>query len=199
MVPSVGEIGTHIMVNSLENNILADYDPYQTPNASGDVEKAKEEMALSAYDTDGDGVCDAPECKDILTITDREDPYPDQMALLKQFLEPIGLTLDDKQLERGTMYNQCNDANSHHRAVRRPGLGQGLRGRHHVRRALVHLPRSVGELLQLLPVGRNVRSTRRVGLRRERGRLGGRSGVRRAQRWSPVTNGSSAGRSSTSI
>ena len=51
------------MVNSLENNLLADYDPYQTPNASGDVEKAKEEMALSAYDTDGDGVCDAPECR----------------------------------------------------------------------------------------------------------------------------------------
>ena len=121
---SVGEIGTHIMVNSLENDILADYDPYQTPNASGDPEKAKEEMALSVYDTDGDGVCDAPECSNILTITDREDPYPDQMALLKQFLEPIGLTLDDKQLERGTMYNQCNDANSHHALCAGPGWGK---------------------------------------------------------------------------
>jgi peptide/nickel transport system substrate-binding protein len=122
--PSVGEIGTHIMVNSLENNILADYDPYQTPNASGDPEKAKEEMAQSAYDTDGDGVCDAPECSDILTVTDREDPYTDQMALLKQFLEPIGLTLDDKQLERGTMYNQCNDANSHVALCAGPGWGK---------------------------------------------------------------------------
>ena len=43
-------------------------------------------MAQSKYDTDGDGVCDAPECKDILTITDREDPYPEQSALLIQFL-----------------------------------------------------------------------------------------------------------------
>jgi peptide/nickel transport system substrate-binding protein len=122
--PSVGEIGTHLMVNSLQNNLLADYDPYQTTNASGDPEKAKEEMALSAYDSDGDGVCDAPECSDILTVTDREDPYPDQMALLKQFLEPIGLTLDDKQLERGTMYNQCNDANSHVALCAGPGWGK---------------------------------------------------------------------------
>jgi peptide/nickel transport system substrate-binding protein len=122
--PSVGEIAGHIMVNTLENNLLAEYDPYQTTNASGDVEEAKKEMALSKYDTDQDGVCDAPECSDILTITDREDPYPDQMALLKQFLEPIGLTLDDKQLERGTMYNQCNDANSHHALCAGPGWGK---------------------------------------------------------------------------
>jgi peptide/nickel transport system substrate-binding protein len=121
---SVGEIAGHIMVNTLQNNLLADYDPYQTTNASGDPEKAKEEMALSKYDSDGDGVCDDPVCQDILTITDREDPYPDQMALLKQFLEPLGMTLDDKQLERGTMYNQCNDANSHHALCAGPGWGK---------------------------------------------------------------------------
>ena len=28
------------MVNSLEDNILADYDPYQTANGSGDIAKA---------------------------------------------------------------------------------------------------------------------------------------------------------------
>jgi peptide/nickel transport system substrate-binding protein len=111
--PSVGDIASHIFVNSLQDGILATYEPYPTPNASGDVEKAKGEMALSAYDTDGDGVCDAPECKDILTVTDRLAPYPAQMVLLKQFLEPIGLTLDDKQLERGAMFNECSDANSH--------------------------------------------------------------------------------------
>jgi peptide/nickel transport system substrate-binding protein len=122
--PSVGEIAGHIMVNSLEDGILTEYDPYETTNASGDVEKAKAEMAQSKYDTDQDGVCDAPECSDILTITDREDPYPDQMALLKQFLAPIGLTLDDKQLERGTMYTQCNDANSHHQLCAGPGWGK---------------------------------------------------------------------------
>ena len=123
--PSTGEIAGHIFVNSLQDNILADYDPYQTPNASGDIEKAKEAMALATdYDTDGDGVCDAPECKDILTITDREDPYPEQAALLIQFLEPLGLTLNVKQLERGTMYNKCNDANSKHALCAGPGWGK---------------------------------------------------------------------------
>jgi len=122
--PTVGEIAGHIFVNSLQGGLLSDYDPYETTNASGDVERAKEEMALSKYDTDGDGLCDAPECKDILTVTDREDPYPGQAALLKQFLEPIGLTLDVKQLELGTMYNQCNDANSHHALCAGPGWGK---------------------------------------------------------------------------
>jgi peptide/nickel transport system substrate-binding protein len=123
--PSVGEIAGHIFVNSLQDNILATYDPYQTANASGDIERAKEEMAqATAYDTDGDGVCDAPECKNILTITDREDPYPEQSALLQQFLEPLGLTLDVKQLERGTMYNKCNDANSKHALCAGPGWGK---------------------------------------------------------------------------
>jgi peptide/nickel transport system substrate-binding protein len=123
--PSVGEIAGHIFVNSLQDNILADYDPYQTPNGSGDIEKAKEAMALATdYDTDGDGVCDAPECKNILTISDREDPYPEQTALMSQNLEPLGLTLDVKQLERGTMYNKCNDANSHHALCAAPGWGK---------------------------------------------------------------------------
>ena len=59
-VPTTGEIAGHIMVNSLENNILRDYDPYATPNTAGDIEKAKAEMAQSKYDTNQDGVCDAP-------------------------------------------------------------------------------------------------------------------------------------------
>jgi peptide/nickel transport system substrate-binding protein len=122
--PTVGELAGHIFVNSLQDNKLATYDPYETTNGSGDLEKAKAEMAQSKYDTNQDGVCDAPECEGILTITDREDPYPDQMALMKQFLEPLGLTLDDKQLERGTMYNQCNDANSHHALCAGPGWGK---------------------------------------------------------------------------
>ena len=29
--PSVGEIAGHIIVNTLENNLLADYDPYRRP------------------------------------------------------------------------------------------------------------------------------------------------------------------------
>ena len=109
---SVGEIAGHIMVNSLENNLLQDYDPYATPNNSGDIEAAKAEMAQSAYDTDGDGVCDAPECSGILAVTDEADPYPDQAALIAQNMEALGLQFDSKSFERTTMYAKCNDPSS---------------------------------------------------------------------------------------
>ncbi|MEP6973430.1 MAG: ABC transporter substrate-binding protein [Actinomycetota bacterium] len=109
---TTGEIAGHIMVNSLENNILKDYDPYSTPNAAGDIAKAKAEMAMSKYDTNQDGTCDAPECQGILAVTDREDPYPKQAALIEPMVEQLGMSFDVKELERTTMYTKCNDLNS---------------------------------------------------------------------------------------
>jgi peptide/nickel transport system substrate-binding protein len=106
---SVGDIAGHIMVNSLENNLLQEYDPYATPNNGGDINAAKEEMKQSPYDTNGDGVCDAPECKNILAVTDEADPYPDQAALIAQNMQPLGLSFDTKSFERTTMYAKCND------------------------------------------------------------------------------------------
>jgi peptide/nickel transport system substrate-binding protein len=105
---SVGEIAGHIMVNSLEDNLLADYDPFATPNSAGDVTAAQAEIAQSKYDSDGDGVCDAPECDGILAVTDEADPYPDQAALIQQNMEPLGMTFDVKSFERTTMYTKCN-------------------------------------------------------------------------------------------
>jgi len=111
--PLFGQIAGHIMVNSLEDNLLKDYDPYATPNGAGDLQKAKQEMAQSKYDTDHDGVCDAPACSNVLTISDSADPYPKQMALLQQDLKPLGITLDPHMLENATMYARCEDPNSH--------------------------------------------------------------------------------------
>jgi peptide/nickel transport system substrate-binding protein len=121
---SVGEIAGHIMVNSLENNLLADYDPYATPNSAGDVTAAQEEIKQSAYDTDGDGVCDAPECSNILAVTDEADPYPDQAALIQQNMEPLGLTFDVKSFERTTMYAKCNEPEAHVAICLAPGWGK---------------------------------------------------------------------------
>jgi peptide/nickel transport system substrate-binding protein len=56
------EIIGHAALNSLENDLLLNYDPYATPGHAGDVDAARAEMALSKYDTDGDGVCDASAC-----------------------------------------------------------------------------------------------------------------------------------------
>jgi ABC-type transport system substrate-binding protein len=119
--PSVGEIAGHNIINTLENNILVDYDPYATPDSAGDISKAKEEMAQSAYDSDGDGVCDDPVCQGVLAMTDSADPYPSQAALLGPIFEQLGITMDVKQLERTTMYNKCNDANTHTAICLAPG------------------------------------------------------------------------------
>jgi peptide/nickel transport system substrate-binding protein len=106
--PTVGELAGHIMVNSLTNNLLLDYDPYATPNGAGDVNLAKEEMKNSTYDTNGDGVCDDPVCEDVLAVTVNIDPAPKQAALIQQNLEAIGITLDVKEFEITTMYSKCN-------------------------------------------------------------------------------------------
>jgi peptide/nickel transport system substrate-binding protein len=121
---TVGEIAGHIFVNSLQNNLLVDYDPYATPNSAGDIEAAKAEMAQSAYDTDGDGVCDAPECSQILGLTDEADPYPDQAALIQQNMEPLGLSFDVKSFERTTMYSKCNDPSAQAALCMGPGWGK---------------------------------------------------------------------------
>jgi peptide/nickel transport system substrate-binding protein len=105
--PLTGEIAGHIFPNPLISNLLADYDPYPTPENGGDIEAAKAEMALSKYDSDGDGVCDDPSCKDVLTFSSSTDPAPRQAALVAQNLEPLGITLDVKTLETSTMYSKC--------------------------------------------------------------------------------------------
>ena len=122
--PIFGEIAGHIMVNSLENNLLRTYDPYATPDGGGDIQKAKDEIAQSKYDANQDGVCDAPACSDVLTISDSADPYPKQLALLQQVLEPLGITLNPKPLERSTMYARCEDPNSHWALCTGPGWGK---------------------------------------------------------------------------
>lgn len=111
---SGGELGWgaphgHIMYDSLVGDLLADYDPYGTPNSAGDIEAAKEEMKQSKYDTDGDGVCDDPACENVPTSVDEADPYPDQAAVVAQNLEGIGIQLALNTFERSTMYDKCLD------------------------------------------------------------------------------------------
>ena len=66
--PLVGEPATHTLVPSLAPPELDGYDPYPSPDFAGDATAAMEEMKQSKYDTDQDGICDAPECKGIINI-----------------------------------------------------------------------------------------------------------------------------------
>ncbi|MBI4261441.1 MAG: hypothetical protein HY658_12845 [Actinobacteria bacterium] len=120
-----GEIAEHIMVPGVLGDLLADYAPYATANGQGDIEAAQAEMAQSKYDTNGDGSCEeSPECNNVLAVTDEGDPYPDQAALLSENYAPLGITLDIKQFDRGTMYDKCNDPASHTTFCLAPGWGK---------------------------------------------------------------------------
>ena len=98
--PTAGDIATHIIPPTMTGGSPSgeEYNPYETPDNAGDVEAAKEEMSQSKYDSDGDGVCDAPECEGVLHFTDRVPPYDDMVPVIEQSLEQIGIQIETRQL-----------------------------------------------------------------------------------------------------
>lgn len=68
--PPSGEIATHAVPPAVLGNdpAITDYDPYPSEGHAGSIERAKEEMKRSRYDTDGDGVCDAEACDDVVFV-----------------------------------------------------------------------------------------------------------------------------------
>jgi peptide/nickel transport system substrate-binding protein len=90
---------SHIALDSLENNLLLDYDPYRTRNFEGDPESAKAEMRLSRYDRNRDGLCDSKVCSAVRMYFISDDPTAPTLAkLLRTSLARIGLVLDPQYL-----------------------------------------------------------------------------------------------------
>jgi ABC-type oligopeptide transport system substrate-binding subunit len=52
----------------MENNLLVDYDPYRTTSRADALVKAKAEMRQSAYDANGNGMCDSEACTHVTGI-----------------------------------------------------------------------------------------------------------------------------------
>jgi peptide/nickel transport system substrate-binding protein len=105
----VGTNAGHIFPDGLLNNLLLGYNPYGTPGDHGSVTDAQKEIALSKYDTNHDGVCDADVCKNVLAMTSTTDPAPKIAELWAQNLAPLGITLNVKALTTTTMYSKCNN------------------------------------------------------------------------------------------
>jgi len=84
---------------------IPDYDPYgvnTTPE--GNLEAAMEEMAQSKYDTDADGLCDAPICagpngRGLRLVTRTTDPFPKMTPIIQASLEKIGLEIREVAVE----------------------------------------------------------------------------------------------------
>jgi peptide/nickel transport system substrate-binding protein len=113
-----GTIAGHFTPDTLLDNQLADYNPYATPNNAGaDSEEglalAMDQMRQSKYDTDQDGICDAPECSGVLSIGVVGTQSEAADALIKSNLEKIGIELNLKSLENSAAYNQVFDPKAH--------------------------------------------------------------------------------------
>jgi peptide/nickel transport system substrate-binding protein len=93
----------HILGNLVEDDLLADYDPYATPGGHGDLEKARAEMRLSRYDTDGDGRCDAPACAHIRATT-REEHAVVAREIADE-LAQLGIGLEVDVLDNATFFD----------------------------------------------------------------------------------------------
>ena len=102
-----GRIAGHIAPDALLNNLLLDYDPYETPGGRGDLEAAQGEMAKSRYDRDRDGVCDAPACSGLLAPVRNDDPAIRRLGnIVADNLRPIGIKLDVKAFDPDTYFGE---------------------------------------------------------------------------------------------
>jgi peptide/nickel transport system substrate-binding protein len=75
-----------------------EFNPYG-PDPAGNLESALAEMQQSKYETDADGVCTDPACKNVLHVTRNTDPFPQMVPIIDASLEKIGITLKTSEVE----------------------------------------------------------------------------------------------------
>jgi peptide/nickel transport system substrate-binding protein len=92
--PLTLRVAHHMVPDSMEDNLLVDYRPYQSANDEGDLAAAMAEMRQSAYDTDGDGICDAAACSGIPALARDVEPFPAVAQSVRDDLAKIGVDLD---------------------------------------------------------------------------------------------------------
>jgi ABC-type transport system substrate-binding protein len=98
---------THVAPDSTEGGLLADWDPYPF-----DLARAREEMARSRYDHDGDGICDDPACRGIATL---DTNYAIDAVLDRIWADgfgSIGMALDIKRVAGGRVATALSDPRS---------------------------------------------------------------------------------------
>jgi peptide/nickel transport system substrate-binding protein len=112
--PTATQVIGHVALNSLENNLLLNYDPYATPGDAGSVDQARKEMALSKYDTNGDGICDAAVCSGVVALAFNDFPIPiSQSHEIRKDLAQIGIRLDLKLMPSDQVFAKLADPKNH--------------------------------------------------------------------------------------
>ncbi|HCO01992.1 MAG TPA: hypothetical protein DIT48_01260, partial [Actinobacteria bacterium] len=101
---TTGLVATHIFPPTVLPFTPASYDPYPSTNFGGDIAAAKAEMKLSKYDTNHDGICDAPVCKNVLMISRSTPPRVNYIPIIQEGAAAIGITFKPRELDTGTAY-----------------------------------------------------------------------------------------------
>ena len=97
--PVAYPIASHDLPDFLVQDQLADYAPFATADDAGDLDKAKAEMKLSNYDSNKDGLCDAPECASLILATPTQPPATTVQEGLRQKLGEIGIKPTVRQFD----------------------------------------------------------------------------------------------------
>jgi len=84
-----GEVTTHMAPDALEGQLLRAFDPYPY-----DPRAAQAEMRASAYDLNGDGVCDAQACRHVRALVMDEGVLPEQARAIRDDLTEVGIELE---------------------------------------------------------------------------------------------------------
>ena len=92
-----GEVATHVLPDAMVAGALDDFDPYPSRHHAGDPRSARREMKLSRYDRNGDGLCDAAACRQVLHVTRTDAPWPFMAGIIESSLAKIGIELDTRQ------------------------------------------------------------------------------------------------------
>jgi peptide/nickel transport system substrate-binding protein len=93
-----GIIATHIQPPGMAG-LGQEYDPYATEGFTGDLTQAQAEMAQSVYDTNGDGLCDAPECSGVILVNRVTSPWTEAEPVVVSSLAKIGINVEVRELE----------------------------------------------------------------------------------------------------
>jgi peptide/nickel transport system substrate-binding protein len=103
---------THIGLDSEENNLLLNFDPFRA--SSGDLQAARKEMALSKYDADQDGRCDAPACQRLrLLVDDRDDGRVEAARDVAAQLAVIGMPVRVDVQDQDTFFSTFGKPEAH--------------------------------------------------------------------------------------
>jgi peptide/nickel transport system substrate-binding protein len=96
--PTAGGIANHIVPDTLFDNQLGDFAPYATQGDHGSAAKARAALRGSKYDLQGNGMCSAPQCKNVLLISDTRGVDPGMVATIQQDAKKIGITFLVRQV-----------------------------------------------------------------------------------------------------